>query len=117
MSNVVAFKLINGTDVIGTLNTEPSVLAEYAHIPNPVVLDDALVIMARVVSDANNENPRIQVSFEPLAYAIEGQGPARVAFAGATVLQFPVDTAYSEGYQRTVSPIALPPGGGGKIIL
>lgn len=116
MSKTVTFKLLNGIDIIGKLNEEESAKAEYAHIPNAIILDDALVISIKVIRGENDE-ARAQVSFEPVTIPVEGQMASRVAISPSSInYQYTPDNAYVDGYHKSLSPIVLPPGGGGKII-
>ena len=115
MGEVVTFKLLNGMDLIGKLNTSEEVKKEYAHIPNAIILDNAVIIGIHVVKGEDNQ-PRAQVSFDPVSIPVEGQGAARVALSPTTVAyQYPIESAYSDGYSRATSGIIMPPGGG-KII-
>lgn len=114
MSKVVCFKLINGQEMVGKLNDDAAVLAEYAHLGGVVVLDEALIFNLNVIRGEDGEQ-RAQISFLPAGITVKGQGPSRVALSTLGLTQIDLDSNYEEGYERALSPIVRP-GGGGRII-
>ena len=115
MGEVVTFKLLNGIDIIGKLNTSDDAKKGFEHIPNVIVLDDAVVIGINVIRGEDNQ-ARAQVSFDPVSVPVAGQGAARIGLSPNTVAyQYPIESVYEDGYSRATSGIILPPGNG-KII-
>lgn len=118
MGHTVTFKLVNGVDLVGKINTDTDVCAEFAHIPNVIVLDDAVVIGINVMKDEKTGQARAQVGFDPVSIPVEGQGAARIGLNPANIAyQYPLEGVYRDGYIMATSTIQLPPGGGGKIIV
>lgn len=109
MSRVVCFKQLNGQEIVGKLNDSESVRAEYAHIPNVVVLDDALAFHVQVVQAEGG--PKAQVSFNPVSITAKSQGPSRIAFCGSLLVQIELDESYEAGYMQATSSIVVPNGG------
>jgi hypothetical protein len=117
MSEVVTFKLINGTDIIGKLNTDADARKGFEHIPNAIILDDAVHIGIQVFKGDDGQ-AKAQVSFDPVTIPVAGQGASRIALNPATVsFQYPIDGVYENGYLQATTLIQLPPGGGGKLIV
>lgn len=118
MDHILTFKMVTGVDLIGKVNTDPAVTKDYAHIPDAIILDDAVVIGINVMKDEATGQARAQVGFDPVAIPVEGQGAARIAVnPNSIAYQYPLENVYREGYVMATSTIHLPPGGGGKIIV
>jgi hypothetical protein len=118
VDHILTFKMVTGVDLIGKFNTDPDVNKDFAHIPNAIVLDDAVVIGINVMKDEATGQARAQVGFDPVAIPVEGQGAARIALNPANIAyQYSLEGVYRDGYIMATSTIQLPPGGGGKIIV
>ena len=114
MGQVVCYKLLNGTEIVGKLDEAKP--GEFPEFDNPVVLDDALVFHMSAVPGPNGQ-PQMQLSFMPVSPMVKGQGPSRIPLNRSVIVHpIALEDSYEAGYLQATSPIALPPGGGGKII-
>lgn len=111
MGDIVSFKLLNGIDIIGKLNSDADAKKEFEHIPNAIVLDDAVVIGIQVVKGEDNQ-ARAQVSFDPVSIPVAGQGAARIGLSPTTIAyQYPIESVYESGYRQATSGIIVAPAG------
>lgn len=104
--NVVAFKLINGAEVVGRLS-DTSTHKDFVSRDGVIYLEDALFIGTRPM-----ESGEPGLALAPLsgiaAYTVAGKAHMPFALYPSVIFgQFPLDAEIAKMYRQAVSGIAL----------
>ena len=94
MSNVRAFKLINGLEIIGKEELDEG---------GYIVLDDAVVA---AIQQGQNGEPSLR--FLPVSPLVKGQAASKITIQKTAIaMEFPLETDYESGYTTAVSGIVV----------